>query len=239
MPDNDGVPSTSLPSGTPWRVAEEVSNAVQRRWPADVVAIGVHGALAHGDDSGVVDLVVVTYREEGGPRPATRQIDGVIVNLGVIGADRYLRNARTLSTSWPLTADQYLTTKPLYDPDGWHDRLRDTHLARLAEATGRDFAALAREAWCHAASLHAKARRLAEWYDMDGAVLVLAEARVATAVVDGLLTRTYFKDSVDAVHRTGLDDAHVDELARKLDEQAEELAKRGRPPAGEIADLLG
>ncbi|MGH3715935.1 MAG: nucleotidyltransferase domain-containing protein [Micromonosporaceae bacterium] len=233
------MPSTSLPSTPPWQVAEDVADAVQRKWSADVVAIGVHGALAHGDDTGAVDLVVVTYREGAGPRPATRQINGVIVDLGVIGADKYLRHARTLSTSWPLAADQYLTTKPLFDPDGWHDRLRDTHLARLAEATGREFATLAREAWCHARSLQSKARRLAEWYDTDGAVLLLGEARVATAVVEGLLTRTYFKDSVDAVHRAALDHAHVDELDAKLTAQAEELAKRGRPAAGVIGDLFG
>lgn len=233
------VASTSLPSTPPWQVAEDVADAVQRKWSADVVAIGVHGALAHGDDTGAVDLVVVTYREGGGPRPATRQIDGAIVDLGVIGADKYLRHARTLSTSWPLAADQYLTTKPLFDPDGWHDRLRDTHLARLAEATGREFAALGREAWCHARSLQTKARRLAEWYDTDGAVLLLGEARVATAVVEGLLTRTYFKDSVEAVHRAGLDHAHVEELGDKLAAQAEELAKRGRPVEGAVADLFG
>ncbi len=239
VPENVAVASTSLPSTTPWRVAEEVADAVQRRWPADVVAIGVHGALAHGLDAGVADMVVVTYREGTGPHPATRQIDGVIVDLTVIDAERYLRHARTLSTSWPLAADQYLTTRPLYDPEGWHDRLRDTHLARLAEATGREFAALAREAWCHATSLHAKARRLAEWYDTDGAVLVLGETRTATAIVEGLLTRTYFKDSADAVLRTGLGHAQVDELGAKLGTQAVELQRRGRPAHGDVADLLG
>ncbi|MGH3662558.1 MAG: nucleotidyltransferase domain-containing protein [Micromonosporaceae bacterium] len=232
------MPSTSLPSTPPWHVAEDVADAVQRKWSADIAAIGVHGALAHGEDTGSVDLVVITYRDGAGPTPATRQIDGVIVDLGVIGGDKYLRHARTLSTSWPLAADQYLTTKPLFDPDGWHDRLRDTHLARLAEATGREFAALAREAWCHASSLCSKARRLAEWYDTDGAVLVLSEARVATAVVDGLLTRTYFRDSVDAVARSGLAHAHVDELTEKLATQSAELQRRGRPAEGEISDLL-
>lgn len=232
------MPSTALPSTPPWHVAEDIADAVQRKWAADVVAIGVHGALAHGDESGSVDVVVVTYREGTGPAPNTRRIDGVIVDLGVIGAEEYLRHARTLSTSWPLAADQYLTTKPLFDPDGWHDRLRDTHLARLAEATGRDFAALAREAWCHASSLQSRAQRLAEWYDTDGAVLILGEARVAAAVVEGLLTRTYFRDSVDAVHRTGLDHAHVEELGEKLAAQAEDLAKRGRPVDGGISELL-
>ena len=85
-----------------------------------------------------------------GRRPGARRIDGVIVDLGVIGAEEYLRHARTLTTSWPLVADQYLTTKALHDPDGWLPRLRDTHLARLAQTEAQVFASLAREAWCRA-----------------------------------------------------------------------------------------
>lgn len=223
-----------------WRVAEQVSAVVRRRFAADVMAIGVHGALAHGDDTEYsdVDLVVVTYRPEGGPRPGSRRIDGVIVDLGVISSDEYLHHARTLSTSWPLSADQYLTTVPLHDPTGWHATLRDTHLTRLAEATGREFTALAREAWCEAKALQDRAARLAEWYDTDGAVLVLGEARTATAVVEGLLSRTYFRTSADAVTRTGLHDADISGLRARLDGLAEDLAKRGRPVDGTAEDLF-
>jgi hypothetical protein len=156
----------------------------------------------------------------------------------VISAEEYLGYARTLTTSWPLAADQYLTTKPLFDPHGWHSRLRDTHLARLAEASGREFTALAREAWCAAQSTYAKAMRLAEWHDTDGALLTLCEARLAAAVVDGLITRTYFRHSAEAVSRTGLGEAGMTEVGNRLRGQAEELTKRGRPVDGTVEDLL-
>src|SRR5689334_1070210 len=86
-----------------WQLAEQVTDAVRRRFSADVVAIGVHGALAHGDDTDEtdIDLVVVTHRPGDGPRPATRRIDRVVVDLGVITAEEYLGHARTLSTGWP------------------------------------------------------------------------------------------------------------------------------------------
>ncbi|MGA8112902.1 MAG: nucleotidyltransferase domain-containing protein [Actinocatenispora sp.] len=229
------------PADSPrWRVAEAVSEAVRRRFGAQVSAIGVHGPLAHGDDTDLshVELVVVTYRPDTGPRPGRRRIDGVVVDLGVIGAQEYLQHARTLSTSWPLAADQYLTTAAMHDPDGWHRTLRDTHLARLAEATGREFATLAREAWLEARMRHDQASRLAEWYDTDGAVLVLGEARTAVAVVEGLLHRTYFRGSADAVRRAGLGDADIITVRDRLTAQAEELAHRGRPVDGSIADLL-
>jgi hypothetical protein len=224
-----------------WAVAEEVAAAVLRRHPDAVHAIGVHGSLAHGDDAegSDVDMVVVTHRPGIGPQPTSRRIDGVIVDCGVISADEYLAHASTLSTSWPLAADQYVTTKPLYDPDGWHDRLRDTHLARLAEAGGAEFVALAREAWGPARSTVDKAMRLAVRYDTEGALLTLGEARLAAALVDGLLGRTYFRSSADAVRRTGSGSLDLGELDRHLVEQAAELARRGAPvdaTADEVAD---
>lgn len=201
----------------------------------------MHGALAHGDDTDEsdVDIVAVTRHTRAGPAPGARRIDGVIVDLGVISADEYLRHARTLTTSWPLAADQYITTKPLHDPDSWLPRLRDTHIAHLARTSGQVFASLAREAWCRARSAQTKARRLAEWYDTDAAMLVLGEARLAVAVVDGLLSRTYFRDSADAVKKAGVASAQIQELGERLTGQAEELARRGRPVDGEVKDLLG
>jgi Nucleotidyltransferase domain len=238
---------TAVPDGNPypanprWTVAEQVAAAARRRFPAEVLAIGVYGSMAHGDDTDAsdIDLVVVTYRPGGGPQPIARRVDGLLVDLSVIGAEDYLRHARTLSTSWPLAADRYLTTKPLFDPNGWLGKLRDVHLGRLADARGTEFAALAREAWCRAASAHARAARLAEWYDTDAAMLVLGEARLAAATVTGLLTRTYYRNSADAVTRTGLAAAGIIELGGALGAQSDELAARGRPVDGTVDDLFG
>jgi hypothetical protein len=224
-----------------WRLAERITDAVRRRFSADVLAIGVHGALAHGDDheDSEVNLVAVTYRTGTGPRPATRRVEGLVVDLGVIAADEYLGHARTLSTTWPLAADQYLTTAGTFDPDGWYELLRDTHLARLADAGSSEFTALAREAWYDAYAAHIQARRLATWHDADAALVALSTSRVGAAVVDGLLTRTYFRDAPDAVRRTGLAGAPLPELAARLEGQATELARRGRAVDGAIDDLFG
>jgi hypothetical protein len=59
------------------------------------------------------------------------------------------------------------------------------------------------------------------------------------AVVDGLLTRTYFRNSADAVKRAGVAGAHIYELGERLTAQAQELARRGRPVDGGVDDLLG
>lgn len=228
------------PYGDPrGRLAAELARRVQRRWRAEVLAIGVHGSLAHDDerDGTDIDVIVVTYRSGTGPRPTLRRVDGHIVDLGVMAQHDLLAQAKTLTTRWPLVADRYLHTRPLVDETGWHSALRDTHLGRLAEATPREFTTLAREAWCDAWSLLARAIQSGQWHDEDGALLLLAEARIGAAITEGLLTRTYFRSTADASHRAGVAGLDLVELRDRLNQQAAELAKRGRPVDGTFDDL--
>ncbi|KXK59912.1 hypothetical protein AWW66_21700 [Micromonospora rosaria] len=242
MPAAGGGPGEPRWDDPRWLVAERATEAIRRRYPAEVLAVAVHGPLAHGDDDGggdgEVGLLVATYRPGGGPLPATRRVDGVLVDLTVTGADDYLRQARTVTALWPLTADRYVTTRPLYDPSGWLPTLRDAHLAQLARSRPAEFTTAARQAWYRGCAAHARAARLAEWYETDQALLMLGEARLVAATVTGLLTRTYFRDPGDAVRRTGLAGADMTEVGAVLAGQAEELAARGRPVDGTVEDLL-
>ncbi|MEN3310283.1 MAG: hypothetical protein V7603_6485 [Micromonosporaceae bacterium] len=235
-----GVSHDSHHGSPGWILAEEITDAVRRRFSAEVLAVGVHGALAHGDEHGDTDvnLVVVTYAPGAGPHPATRRVAGRVAEVVVIGAEEYLRHARTLTTAWPLAADQYMTTRCTYDPDDWYVRLRDAHLARLASSSAAEFAALAREAWYRAHQAVARARSLAGRYETDAALVALCDARVGASIVEGLLTRTYFRDGADATRRTGIAGTDMLELAARLDTQAQELERRGRPVDGDVADLF-
>jgi len=233
---HDEIDTTS-PRG---QLAVRLHEVIERRWSAEVQAVGVHGSLAHGDDrdGSDVNLLVVTYRPAAGPKPALRRVDGILVDLEVVTGDEGLRRARELTSRWPLEADRYVTTRPLHDPKGWFGRLRDTHLARLAEARPPEFTALARHNWALAAAAHARAVRLAQWYDTDAALVMIAESRLHAALVTGLLTRTYFRNAADAVGRTGVAGADMQELSAVLKEQAEELAARGRPVDGPLGDFF-
>ncbi|BCJ57876.1 nucleotidyltransferase domain-containing protein [Micromonospora endophytica] len=225
-----------------WAVAERVAEAARRRFPADVLAVAVHGPLAHGDDDGggdgEVGLLIVTYRPDTGPPSTTRRVDGVLVSLTVVAAEERLRQARRLTSRWPLTADRYVTTRALHDPTGWLRTLRDEHLGRLARARPVEFTTAARIAWYRGSAAHARAARLAAWYETDQALLMLAEARLAAATVNGLLTRTYFRDPGDAIRRTGLAGADMTEVGAVLARQSADLAARGRPVDATIHDLL-
>ncbi|MGX6608342.1 nucleotidyltransferase domain-containing protein [Micromonosporaceae bacterium Da 78-11] len=222
------------------QLAIRLCDTIQRRWSADVQAIGVHGSLAHGDDheGSDVNLLVVTYRPGSGPRPALRKVDGTLVDLEVVTGEDGLRRARELTPGWPLSADRFVTTRILHDPRHWFDTQRDAHLGRLAETRPREFAGLARHNWEVASAAHARAVRLAEWYDTDAALIMIAQARLHVAMVTGFLTRTYFRNTADAVKRTGVAGADMQELGAVLKDQAEELTARGRPVDGALNALF-
>lgn len=240
-PQNDAVPQHEDEPDTPrWWLARRLADVLHHRHSADLVAIGVHGSMAHGDDNDAsdIDLLVVTYRRGAGPRPIQRRVDGIMVDLTVVSADDHLRQARTLASTWPLTADSFVTTRGLHDSQDWLKALRDTHLGRLAEARPAEFTTLAREAWCRASAAHDRAVRLASWYDTDGALLLLGQARLHAAMVIGLLSRTYFRNSADAVKQTGMSGVDMAELGSVLKSQAGELAARGRPVDGPLNSLF-
>lgn len=241
MPDNDAVPSDDHDLANPrWNLATRLRDVLLRRWSAEIQAIGVHGSMAHGDDSdgSDVNVVVVTYRKGGGPRSVLRRVDGTMVDLTVVTGEDGLRLARELTPRWPLVADRFVTTKDLFDPRGWFGQQRDLHLGKLAETRPAEFSALARRNWCVASGAHARAVRLAEWYDTDAAMVLMADARLHTAMVTGLLSRTYFRNRADAVRRTGLAGADMTELRATLKAQAEDLTARGRPVDGQLSAMF-
>ena len=241
MPENDAVSQDEYDLANPrWYLATRLRDVILRRWSAEVQAVGVHGSMAHGDDSDSsdVNLHVITYRPGAGPRATLRRVDGILVDLSVGTADEGLRKARELTPRWPLEADRYLTTRDMHDPRGWFGSQRDAHLGKLAETRPGEFSSLARRNWCVASAAHARAVRLAEWYETDAALVLLAEARLHAAMVTGLLSHTYFRNGADAVKRTGLAGVDMTELAAVLKAQAEDLTARGRPVDGTLGALF-
>jgi predicted nucleotidyltransferase len=238
---NRAVPPDEIDMTTPrWLLARKLSEAILRKWSAEVHAIGLHGSLPRGEDTDAsdVNLVVVTYGKGGGPRTALRRVDGILVDLRVSSAESALRQARELTPRWPLDAERWTGVRELYDPQGRLAALRDVHLARLAEARPGEFNNLARVNWCAASASHARAVRLAGWYETETALVLMAQARLHAALVTGLLTRTYFRSEADAVRRTELAGADMTELADVLRKQAEELTARGKPVDGPMEALL-
>lgn len=221
-------------------LAIRLRDAIQQRWPAEVQAIGLFGSMAHGDDtdSSDVNLAVVTYRAKTGPKPTQRLVGGIPVDLRVTTAEDGLGQARQLTPRWPLQAGAFITTFALHDPRGYFNDRREAHLALLAEARPMEFTGLARHNWSIAHGAHVRAVRLAQWYDTDAALILMAEARLHAALVTGFLTRTHFRNTADAVKRTGMAAADMQELGAILKYQADELTARGRPVDGRLGALF-
>ena len=240
MAENEEVIGDLDTSTARGSLATRLCDVIQTRWAAEVQAIGVRGSVAHGDDtdSSDVNLIVVTYRPKTGPKPTLRRVDGTAVELQVMTGEDGLGQARVLTPRWPLQADGFITTFPLFDPKDWFTDQREAHLTLLAEARPVEFSQVARHNWAVANGAHSRAVRLAQWFDTDAALVLMAQARLHAALVAGLLTRTYFRNAADAVKRTGIAAADMQELAAILKYQAEELTARGRPVDGTLGALF-
>lgn len=202
-----------------WRIAREISEEVLRECGEDVHAIGVHGSLAHGDDDEFsdIDLVVVTEKPVDGLPSVVRRVEGIIVDFGVTTRTDYMEAAKTLTRKWPLDADQYLTTRSLHDPHHWHDKLREAHQSMLEGAKTREFLECAREATLAALANAQKARREEARRGSTGVVAqYVGSAAVEVALAEGLMSRSYYRSSGDALRRNKLDHASLSELLERL-----------------------
>jgi hypothetical protein len=223
------------------KLAEQIAEGIVNRYLAGIHAVGLLGSHAHGDDDDYSDLnigVVSTQANAKPLRSVLRRANGVVVHVAVRSVGDWLDQARTLTPEWPLTANQFLIARPIYDPHGWYAVVRETHLARLRDATDREFAALARAALLSAMVYTARARREFVRAGQDDTQYLLTHAAVRTALVTGLLARRRFRNRRDALHRSGLSEATLDLLEERQRELELELAKRGASIDASVAEVV-
>jgi predicted nucleotidyltransferase len=166
-----------------------------------LVALGVQGSLARGDDTEGSDLnlAVITADPEVHVPDRTLSYQGTVVDLAAITADAYLEQATQIGPLWPVAADQYLHTLALHDPTGYFQRLRQAHQEAVAQAPGEAFLEAAGYDLVRLLALDAKARAAELYGDVAGALLAVREALVFAALVVGLVTRTPYRNDVHAV----------------------------------------
>lgn len=182
-------------------LARGLCDAILRAHGAAVVAVGLHGSLARGDDGPAsdIDLVVVTA-PGGSSRIASRVLrrEGITVDVGVIDEPAYLAEAGSLAPRWPLAAEQYLVHRALYDPTGHFERLRAAHEELLRRTSDERFVA-AGAPHVLAALDHAAKARLIGADERVGALRHVWSAALAAAVALGFLQRRYYRNADDAI----------------------------------------
>jgi len=191
-------------------LARELTAALLRRHGTDaIVAVGVHGSVARGDDGDEsdLDLAVITARPEVEVPDRFLRHRGTVVDLGAIAADAYLEEAGHIGPAWPLAADQYVNHLALHDPGEFFHKLRHVHEAAVEQSPPAAFRAAAGYDLVQLVSWEAKARDAELAGDLAVASLAIKEAAVLAMLVVGLHTRTAYRNLAHAVRATAVTEA--------------------------------
>jgi predicted nucleotidyltransferase len=191
-------------------LARELTAGLLRRHGTDaIVAVGVHGSVARGDDGDEadLDLAVVTARPDVEVPDRFLRHRGTVVDLGAITADAYLEEAGHIGPAWPLAADQYVNHLAMHDPGEFFHKLRHVHEAAVEQSPPAAFRAAAGVDLVQLVSWEGKARDAELAGDLAVASLAVKEAAVLAMLVVGLHTRTAYRNLAHAVRATAVTEA--------------------------------
>jgi hypothetical protein len=183
----------------------EVGRDLARRLLAEhgedaIVAVGLHGPVAHGDDGGdSLDVAVITAGPEVEVPERMLRHRGLVVDVAAISEQGYLDEAGQVGPAWPLASDQYLHHVALHDPSGFFHKLRHVHEEAVSNAGDEVFRAAAGYNLVHALDQESQARRAERRGDATGALFAVREAAVLAALAVGLVTRTASRDVAGAL----------------------------------------
>lgn len=115
-------------------LAREIADRARTRCGDDLLAVGLYGSLARGDDGPYSDIEILCvlgtsgehYTHEWTTGPWKAEVD-------FISRDRLLAQAAEVDGEWPLTHGAYVHTRPLHDPHRIFPQLREIVLGQRAE----------------------------------------------------------------------------------------------------------
>jgi predicted nucleotidyltransferase len=191
-------------------LARELTAALLRRHGEEaIVAVGVHGSVARGEDADEsdLDLAVVTAGPEVEVPDRFLRHRGTVVDLAAITADAYLEEAGHIGPAWPLAADQYVNHLAMHDPGEFFHKLRHVHEAAVEQSPPEAFRAAAGVDLVQLVSWEGKARDAELAGDLAVASLAVKEAAVLAMLVVGLHTRTAYRNLAHAVRATAVTEA--------------------------------
>ncbi len=216
-------------------LARELTARLLDRHGDGLVAVGLHGSVARGDDrdGDDLDLAVVTAGPEVEVPDRALRHRGVVVDLGAIPADAYLDEAGQVGPTWPLAADQYTRHLALHDPGGFFHQLAHAHEMAMEAAPESAFLAAAGYDLVQFLSWEGKARGAELHSDLPGAMLAVREAALLAALVVGLATRTAYRNAAHALTAA----AFASDAPPGFAEPYRRVLSPGTDPAGAVISL--
>ncbi|MFO7171818.1 MAG: kanamycin nucleotidyltransferase C-terminal domain-containing protein [Bacillota bacterium] len=111
-------------------LAEAIARRCQEVWGERLLALGLYGSLARGEDGPYSDIeMYAVLRGEGEAFSYEWSAGPWKAEVDVYTPDVLLARAARVDERWPLVAGVYCQVRPLYDPEGFFRRLRQTAAA--------------------------------------------------------------------------------------------------------------
>ena len=98
-------------------LAQRVTGYLLGRHP-EILALAVHGSTAKGEDREHSDLEMFAVTREKSDTQAYQLIhEGIVVEVGFVSQEDALREAANLRWDWPVSADGWIHTLAMHDPE--------------------------------------------------------------------------------------------------------------------------
>jgi predicted nucleotidyltransferase len=186
------------------RLAQTIAAQLLVDYGEAIVAIGLHGSMAHGtiDERSDLDFAIVT-RDGADLHGRDIFFGDVYLSLGVVGRDDYVAEAEIVDDAWAIESDQYVNKLVLHDPDGVFDTAREAQERAVDEAADGALGVRARENLLGAMEWLWKAERCLDAASFSAASVCVTGAVVSLAQAVGLLQRIRWRGTHTAVAEAG------------------------------------
>jgi kanamycin nucleotidyltransferase len=117
------------------RLAWEIAGHARKAYGIELIAIGLYGSMARGEDGPYSDIEMFCVLRRPGAEFSVEWAAGPWkAEVDFYGEDVLLARAAAVDGRWPLTHGAYHQVKALHDPEGYFAQLRAVAAGRPPEA---------------------------------------------------------------------------------------------------------
>ncbi len=116
------------------KIAQHIARRVQVHFGDTLLALGIYGSLARGDDGPYSDIEMWAVMRQDGIERFIEWVAGPYkVQIDVFSRNVLWQDAARVEYDWPLTHGSMADVQPVFDPHGFFPQLRERILSRPQE----------------------------------------------------------------------------------------------------------